>query len=79
MVGHRSGQTDLLDRTAVWHASSMPLFAFVQRTLAERLDRKTRKHVGQQIVEGYRRVPQADAEVGDTHQAAIDMTSYEPW
>jgi hypothetical protein len=79
MASHRSGQTDLLDRTAVWHASSMPLFAFVQRTLAERLDLKTRKHVGQQIVEGYRRVRQADAEVGDIDQAAIDLVNNEPW
>jgi hypothetical protein len=79
MAGHRSGQTGLLDRIAVWHASSMPLFTFVQGTLAECLDRRTRNHVGQQIVEGYRRVPQADAEVGDIDQAAIDLVNNEPW
>jgi hypothetical protein len=79
MIGHRSGQTGLLDRIAVWHASSMPLFAFVCKSRAEHVDRKNRRRIGQQIVEGYRRMPQADSEVGDIDQAAIDLVNNEPW
>jgi len=46
----------------------------------ERLvERHRRRDIGQQIVEGYRRRPQTDDEVGWSEEAARRMIAEEPW
>ncbi len=52
---------------------------FVRQALTELVERKMRERVGQQIVDGYRRLPQTEAEIGDTSRVAVDMISEEPW
>ena len=52
---------------------------FVREALAALIDRKTRQRIGSQIIEGYERVPQTEAEIAGADRAALDMISQEPW
>jgi metal-responsive CopG/Arc/MetJ family transcriptional regulator len=52
---------------------------FVRQALTELVDRKLRERIGQQIVEGYRQLPQTEGEIGDTSRVAIDMINEESW
>ena len=52
----------------------------VVRVAIERLvDRHRREEIGRQIVEGYRRRPQTDAELAGVYEAAVAMIEAEPW
>jgi Arc/MetJ-type ribon-helix-helix transcriptional regulator len=52
----------------------------VVRVAIERLvDRHRRDEIGRQIVEGYRRMPQTDAELAGVYEAAVAMIRAEPW
>ena len=43
------------------------------------VDAERRAGVGRQIVEGYQRVPQDDADVASAHEAAVRSIDEEPW
>jgi Arc/MetJ-type ribon-helix-helix transcriptional regulator len=51
----------------------------VRRALRALVDSHRRRRIGEAIVEGYRRQPQTDEEVGWTDEAAIRMIKEEPW
>ncbi len=51
----------------------------VRQALAEMIDRHRRQRVGAEIVEGYLRRPQTDAEVGWADAATAAMIAEEPW
>ena len=43
------------------------------------VDQQRRRSVAEAIVEGYRRLPQTDSEVGWSDEATIAMIAEEPW
>jgi Arc/MetJ-type ribon-helix-helix transcriptional regulator len=51
----------------------------VRAALEALIDAERRADVGRKIVEGYRRVPQEDADVGAANQAATRAIDEEPW
>jgi len=51
----------------------------VRLGLERLVERHRRSEVGQQIVEGYRRVPQTGAEVGWGDESTRRMIAEEPW
>jgi metal-responsive CopG/Arc/MetJ family transcriptional regulator len=51
----------------------------VRQALVELIERKSRERTGRLIADGYRRLPQTDAEVAGLHAAALDMIAQEPW
>jgi Arc/MetJ-type ribon-helix-helix transcriptional regulator len=51
----------------------------VRSALEALVDAERRAGVGRQIVEGYQRVPQDDADVASAHEAAIRSIDEEPW
>lgn len=51
----------------------------VRVALQEVLDARRRAEVGRQIVDGYRRAPQTEAELGWADEATIRMIAEEPW
>ena len=51
----------------------------VRLGLERLVDRYRRSQIGARIVEGYRRNPQTDAEVGWADEASIRMIAEEPW
>lgn len=51
----------------------------VRRALRDLVDRHRRKRVGEAIVEGYRRQPQTEEEVGWADEATVQMIAEEPW
>jgi hypothetical protein len=54
-------------------------FAAVRLGLKRVVDQRRRRHIGAIIIEGYRRYPQAESEVGRTETATADMIAEEPW
>jgi Arc/MetJ-type ribon-helix-helix transcriptional regulator len=51
----------------------------VRTALEALIDAERRAELGRQIVEGYRRVPQEDADVAAAGQAATRSIDEEPW
>lgn len=51
----------------------------VRAGLGDVIDRRRRAAVGQAIADGYRRVPQTDAEVSWSDAASAAMIAEEPW
>jgi Arc/MetJ-type ribon-helix-helix transcriptional regulator len=51
----------------------------VRAALEALLEGERRAEVGRRIVEGYRRIPQEDAEVAAAEQAASRSIEEEPW
>ena len=51
----------------------------VRAALEALLDAERRADVGRRIVDGYRRIPQEDAEVAAAEQAASRSIDEEPW
>lgn len=51
----------------------------VRSALEALVDAERRAGVGRQIVEGYQRVPQDDADVASAHEAAVRSIDEEPW
>jgi Arc/MetJ-type ribon-helix-helix transcriptional regulator len=51
----------------------------VRAALETLIDAERRADVGRRIVEGYRRVPQDDADVADASHAADRSIDEEPW
>jgi Arc/MetJ-type ribon-helix-helix transcriptional regulator len=51
----------------------------VRTALEALIDAERRAELGRQIVEGYRRVPQEDADVAAVSQAATRSIDEEPW
>jgi len=47
--------------------------------LVKLIDHERRRHLGEEIAEGYRRMPQTEAEISDSDQAFIDSVNDEPW
>lgn len=51
----------------------------VRSALEALVEAERRAGVGRQIVEGYQRIPQDDADVVSAHEAAIRSIDEEPW
>ncbi len=51
----------------------------VRLGLAQLVDRHRRNRVAEEIVDGYRRRPQTDPEVGWSDEATVRMIAEEPW
>ena len=51
----------------------------VRKGLEQLVDRFRRDRIGAQIVEGYRRQPQTDREIGWSDEATRAMIAEEPW
>jgi len=51
----------------------------VRQALRELVDRHRRRRIGEAIVEGYRRQPQTEEEIGWADEASIRMIAEEPW
>jgi Arc/MetJ-type ribon-helix-helix transcriptional regulator len=51
----------------------------VRAAISELVERERRRAIGQQIAEGYRRIPQGDDEVAAAREAAIRSIHEEPW
>ncbi|MBA3363247.1 MAG: hypothetical protein H0T07_02455 [Actinobacteria bacterium] len=51
----------------------------VRSALEALIDAERRAEVGRRIVEGYRRMPQEDADVAAAHEVAIRSIDEEPW
>jgi Arc/MetJ-type ribon-helix-helix transcriptional regulator len=51
----------------------------VRLGLERLVERYRRSQVGARIVEGYRRIPQSDAEVGWADESSVRMIADEPW
>ena len=51
----------------------------VRTALESMVDTARRAEIGRQIVEGYRRVPQEDVDIGAASQAAARSIDEEPW
>lgn len=51
----------------------------VRSALVTLVDRERRQRVGEEIAEGYRRIPQTDAELDAATEAAIRSIHEEPW
>ncbi len=53
--------------------------AAVRQGLRDLAERHRRAQVGARIADGYRRIPQVDAEVGWSDDATVKMIADEPW
>jgi Arc/MetJ-type ribon-helix-helix transcriptional regulator len=51
----------------------------VRRGLEDLIDRHRRARTGGAIIDGYRRIPQTDAEIGWADEATRRMIRDEPW
>jgi len=51
----------------------------VRLGLERLVERYRRSQVGARIVEGYRRIPQTDVEVGWADESSVRMIAEEPW
>jgi len=51
----------------------------VRQGLRELVDRHRRRRIGEAIVEGYRRQPQTEEEIGWADEATVRMIAEEPW
>ena len=51
----------------------------VRQALEDLVDRHRRREIGARIVDGYRRLPQTDVDVGFTDEATLAMIVEEPW
>jgi hypothetical protein len=51
----------------------------VRAGLEALLEQRRREAIGQAIVEGYRRTPQADDDLGWSDEATAAMIAEEPW
>ena len=51
----------------------------VRQALEDLVDRHRRREIGARIVDGYRRLPQPDDDVGFTDEATLAMIAEEPW
>jgi Arc/MetJ-type ribon-helix-helix transcriptional regulator len=51
----------------------------VRQGLRELVDRHRRRRIGEAIVEGYRRHPQTEEEIGWADEATVRMIAEEPW
>jgi len=51
----------------------------VRQALRALVDRHRRRKIGEAIVEGYRRQPQTEEEIGWAYDAAVRMIEEEPW
>lgn len=51
----------------------------VRQALRALVDRHRRKQIGEAIVEGYRRQPQTEEEIGWADEATMRMIAEEPW
>lgn len=51
----------------------------VRTAVEELVDRERRRMIGEQIAEGYRRVPQTDDDLEEATRAAIRSIEEEPW
>ena len=51
----------------------------VRLGLARLVDRARRDRIGQQIAEGYLRLPETDEEVEWAKRSTVDMINEEPW
>ncbi|MEA1904227.1 MAG: ribbon-helix-helix domain-containing protein [Actinomycetota bacterium] len=51
----------------------------VRKALAEVVDRERREEIGRQIIEGYKRFPETEAEMKRAEQNAINLVNEEPW
>jgi metal-responsive CopG/Arc/MetJ family transcriptional regulator len=47
--------------------------------LVKLIDQERRREIGEQIAEGYRRMPQTEEEMAGGDQAFIDSVNEEPW
>jgi metal-responsive CopG/Arc/MetJ family transcriptional regulator len=47
--------------------------------LVKLIDQERRRQIGEQIAEGYRRMPQTEEEIAGADQAMIDSINEEPW
>ncbi len=43
------------------------------------IDQERRREIGEQIADGYRRMPQTEEEIGASDQAFFDSVDDEPW
>jgi metal-responsive CopG/Arc/MetJ family transcriptional regulator len=43
------------------------------------IQQERRREIGEQIAEGYRRMPQTEEEIGGSDQAFVDSVNDEPW
>lgn len=51
----------------------------VRRALVELLDRYQRRRIGEDIIEGYERIPETDEELAWANDLAVRMIEEEPW
>ncbi len=51
----------------------------VRRALRALVDRHRRRRIGEAIVEGYRKQPQTEEEIGWADEATVRMIAEEPW
>jgi Arc/MetJ-type ribon-helix-helix transcriptional regulator len=51
----------------------------VRSAIEELVDRDRRRRIGEAIAEGYRRIPQTDAEIARVHEDSIRSIEEEPW
>jgi Arc/MetJ-type ribon-helix-helix transcriptional regulator len=51
----------------------------IRHAIESLVDQERRRVIGEQIVEGYRRIPQTDEEVAVATEAAIRSIEEEPW
>lgn len=51
----------------------------VRLGLERLVDRYRRERIGARIVEGYRSMPQTDAELGWADESSVQMIAEEPW
>ena len=51
----------------------------VRLGLEELVDRCRRRRIGAQITEGYRRIPQQQADIGWADESSVRMINEEPW
>ena len=51
----------------------------VRLALERLVDRHRRDEIGARIVDGYRRVPQTEAELGWADESSVRMIAEEPW
>lgn len=47
--------------------------------LIKLIDQERRREIGEQIAEGYRRMPQTEDEISASDQAFVDSVNDEPW
>ena len=47
--------------------------------LVKLVDQERRREIGEQIADGYRRMPQTEEEIAGSDQAFIDSVNEEPW